>query len=168
MRQISIALFVLAIAGVAIAQDAAQQQLTPVPPKPSCNPNALFHTVACEDLWKTYNAAIAQRTRQELQLYVNKQKENAASEATAPLEQQIAGLTKLSTDQQDQIKSLQDQMKANSDAALQAKSEAHTQGLEQGAGIGAGGMLLLFGVVFVIKKLTGTRTAKPLARGASA
>src|SRR5947209_4464504 len=59
MRQI---LFILAFGLVAIAQDTAPtQQLTQVPPKPSCNPNVLFHTTACEDLWNAYNAALQQR-----------------------------------------------------------------------------------------------------------
>ena len=52
MRLIKTALFVLAIGLASFAQDATQQQtqLTQVPPKPSCNPDALFHTKACEDL----------------------------------------------------------------------------------------------------------------------
>lgn len=48
MRQI---LFVLVFGVAAIAQETpAQPELTQVPPKPTCNPNVLFHTTACEDM----------------------------------------------------------------------------------------------------------------------
>lgn len=179
MRQVTSALFVLVVGLAAIAQDAApaQPQLTQVPPKPSCT--QLFKTGTCADLWRAYNQALAQRRTEELQLYVNRQKEIASSQAAAqtaaPLQQQIGNLNKqiadlnaLSADQQGQIKKLQQEMQADSVAALQAKSDAHTQGMEQGGGIGAGAMLLLVGIIFGAKKLTGSRTAKPLARSTSA
>jgi hypothetical protein len=101
---------------------------------------------------------------------VNRQSELASTQATAPLQQQIADLTKLTTDEQAQIKTLQEQMQADSAAALQAKADAHTAGLEMGAGIGAGAMLLLVGIIFGIRKMTQgfTVTKKEQARAASA
>lgn len=101
---------------------------------------------------------------------MNRQKELASSQASAPLQQQIAGLNKLVNDQHGQIKKLQEQMQSDSVAALQAKSVAHTQGLEQGTGIGMGATLLLFAVIFGVRKLTRkfTITQKSAARSASA
>ena len=90
MRQL---LFVLVFGLAAMAQDTAQPQLTQVPVKPSCH--LLFNTGPCFDEWQNYNHALAQRQREELQLYVNRQKELASSQATAPLQQQIADLNKL-------------------------------------------------------------------------
>jgi hypothetical protein len=132
-------------------------------------------------LWRNYNQAVQQRTREELQLYVNRQKELASSQATAPLQEQITDLNKLATDQQAQIKKLSDQIQSDSatalqakadyaTAALQAKTAAHTEGLQQGAEIGVGATLLLFGLIFGIKRLTRsfTVTKKPQARAASA
>ena len=100
----------------------------------------------------------------------HRQKDLASSQATAPLQQQIAELNKLTADQQGQIKKLHDQMQADGTAALQAKSLAHSQGLQQGAGIGVGASLILYGLAFGIKKLLGgfTITKKPQARAASA
>jgi hypothetical protein len=173
MRQIAIIGFALVVTVSAIAQDTVTvpPQLTQVPPKPSCH--WIFNTGPCNDLWRAYNQALAQRQREELQLYVNRQKELASSQAAAPLQQQIidlnkqiADLTTLSTGQQEQIKSLQEQMQADSAAALQANSEAHKRGLEQGTGIGAGVVLLLFGVIFGMKKIGGS-SQKTLARGAT-
>jgi len=150
-------------------QSESPVQLTQVPPKPTCIPNALFSSATCNDLWNAYKAS-QQRAREELQLYVNRQKDLASSQATAPLQQQIAELNKLMADQQGQIKKLHDQIQADAVAALQAKSAAHSQGLQQGAGIGVGASLVLFGVVYGIKKLLGgfTVTKKAQARAASA
>jgi hypothetical protein len=147
-------------ASLSLAQESAPAQLTQVPQKPSCTP--LLRNGSCADLWKNYNTAVLQRTREELQLYVSRQKEMAS----APLQQQIADLTKLSTDQQNQIKSLQEQMQADSAAALVEKSAAHRDGLEYGGGIGAGVMLLIFGLIFGLRNFNITK--KPQARAASA
>src|SRR6266852_96958 len=154
-------------------------QLTQVPPKPTCT--QIFNTGSCADLWRDYNQAVQQRTREEVQLYVNRQKELASSQATAPLQQQIADLNKLVTDQQGRIRKLQEQMQADSatalqqtqaasTVALQGKSAAHTQGLEQGAGIGMASALILFGVIVGIRRLTRNFSIieKPQARSASA
>jgi hypothetical protein len=151
-------------------QSESPVQLTPVPPKPTCIPNTLFSSAACNDLWNAYNQATQQRAREELQLYVNRQKDLASSQATAPLMQQIADLNKLTTDQQGQIKKLHEQMQADATAAQQAKSAAHTQGLQQGMGIGVGTMLILFGLIYAIKKFMGnfTVTKRPQTRAASA
>ena len=74
--------------------------------------------------------------------------------------------------QQDIIKNLQEQMQADATVALRAKSAAHTQGLQQGAGIGVGASLILFGVIYAVRRLTRsftiTNTKKPQARAASA
>lgn len=173
MRWIRISIFLLVVSLSASGQDAApaQPQLTQVPPKPTCH--WIFSSGPCNDLWKAYNQALAQRQREELQLYVNRQKELASSQASAPLQEQITALnrqltdlTNLSTNQQEQIKKLQDQMETDAAAALQAKSEANKQGLELGMGIGAGAMLLLAGLILAIKKIG--RRKQPLARAASA
>ena len=142
MPRIGILILVVLTATWALAeQTASPSQLTQVPPKPSCH--WIFNSGPCNDLWRAYNQALAQRQREELQLYVNQQKEAASSQAAAPLQEQIgnlnkriADLTTLSAGQQDQLKSLQDQMQVGSTAAAEAKSVAHKQGLEQGTGIG--------------------------------
>jgi hypothetical protein len=151
-------------------QSEAPVQLTTVPPKPTCNPSAIFASTDCTDRWNIYNQAVQQRQREELQLYVNRQKDLASAQATAPLQQQIADLKKLTADQQGQIKKLNEQMQADTATALQAKSAAHTEGLQQGTSIGVGATLLLFGVVFGIRRLTRnfSITKKPQARAASA
>lgn len=180
MRQILYALVLgLTFGLTAVAQDAApaQPQLTQVPPKPTCH--LLFSSGPCFDMWQNYNQALAQRQREELQLYVNRQKELASSKATAPLQQQIDDLNKLTSDQQGQIKKLTDQVQADADAAtqmqsansaavLKATSDAHTQGLKLGIGIGAGGVVLLLGLIFGVRKLTGGYSVTKKSRGASA
>jgi hypothetical protein len=135
-------------------------QLTQVPPKPTCNPNNIFTGNDCQDRINLYNQAVQQRQREELQLYVGHQKELASSQAVAPLQKQIADLTA-------QIGKLHEQMQADATAELQAKNAAHMQGMEQGAGIGVAVSLILFGVVFAIRKIT---SKKPItqARAASA
>lgn len=138
-------------------------QLTQVPPKPTCH--LLFNSGPCFDMWQNYNQALAQRQREELQLYVNRQKDIAASQATAPLQQQVAELNKLVTDQQAQIKKLNDQIQTDAAAAVEAKADdantatqARKTGLQQGAGYGVGGTLVLLAVVFGIKRLTSNFT----------
>lgn len=141
-------------------------QLTQVPPKPTCM--QIFNTGSCTDLWRNYNQAVQLRTREEVQLYVNRQKELASSQATAPLQQQIADLNTLIADQQRQIKKMQEQMQVDSAAALRASSAAHTEGLQLGTGIGVGAALLLLGVSLGIRKLARTFTLVEKARSASA
>jgi hypothetical protein len=163
------ALLVVCAASLSFAQQSvAPAQLTPLPPKPTCV--VILKNGACADLWRNYNQAVARRLGEQIKMYVNRQSELASTQATAPLQQQIADLTKLTTDEQAQIKTLQEQMQADSAAALQAKADAHTAGLEMGAGIGAGAMLLLVGIIFGIRKMTQgfTVTKKEQARAASA
>ncbi len=146
-------------------------QLTQVPPKPICNPLNIFTGRDCQDRINLYNQALQQRQREELQLYVNRQKELASSQATAPLQQQIADLNKLVTDQQGQIKNLHEQILADTSAASQVRSAAHTEGLQQGAGIGVGASIILFALIFAARKMTRTYTVttkKPEASRASA
>src|SRR5437016_3333785 len=88
--------FLLSSTVVAVAQQTPQ--LTEVPPKPTCT--LLFQTGSCADLWRNYNQAAARRQQEEIQLYVNRQKELASQAATAPLQQQIADLTILTGGQQ--------------------------------------------------------------------
>ncbi len=171
---------VLAFVFFAASLLAQSSQFTEIPPKPTCNPAALplfGGGPDCQDRWNLYNRAVQQRTREELQNYVNRQKELASSEATAPLQQQIADLKKLSDDEQQQIKKLTEQIEADAQAknedakvAIQAKDAAHTAGMEQGAGIGFGATLALVGIIFGIKKITAnfTVTKKPQAKAASA
>ena len=140
-------------------QSAAPVQLTQVPPRPTCSPSA-FSGADCQDRWRLYN--------------------QAAHQATAPLQQQIENLSKLASDQRAQIKELSDQIQADSIAALQvkfdyttavqAKTAAHTEGLQQGVGIGMGATLLLFVLMFGIRRLTRNFkvSEKPQARAASA
>ncbi|HLM83483.1 MAG TPA: hypothetical protein VK302_22995 [Terriglobales bacterium] len=168
------ALLLLCAASLSFAQQsAAPAQLTQVPPKPTCNPLNIFTGRDCQSIINTYNQALQQRQREELQLYVNRQRELAS----APLQQQIADLNKLVTDQQEQIKKLGEQMQteatadqqqaqANAAAALQAKSDARREGLLYGAGA----VLVLFGLVFGVRKLTQnfSVTKKPQSHAASA
>jgi hypothetical protein len=151
---------VLMFATLSFAQSAPVQR-TNIPPKPTCNVAALplfGGGPDCQDRWNVYNQAVQQRTRGEIQLYVTRQKELASQQATAPLQQQIADLNKLISDQQTQIAKLQQQMQADSAAAIQARDAAHSAGLRDGAGLGLGGALLLLLVIFGIKRLTGTFT----------
>jgi hypothetical protein len=127
-------------------------QLTVVPPKPTCT--LLFQTGSCADLWRNYNQAVARRQQEEIQLYVNRQKELASQAATAPLQQQIAGLTRLTEDQQAQITKLQQQMQSDATAALEARQNAHQQGLWEGAAIGGAGVLILIAVILGIRRVT--------------
>jgi hypothetical protein len=161
-------------------QSQAPAQLTNVPPKPTCSPAALTIFGGgpdCQDRWNAYNQAVQQRTREELQLYVNRQKDLASSQAAAPLQQQIADLNKLVADQQGQLKKMSEQMQADAieaksaeaSAVMQARAAAHTQGLEYGAGIGVGASLVLFAIIFGIKRAMSnfTVTKKPQAQGAA-
>jgi galactokinase/mevalonate kinase-like predicted kinase len=142
-------LLLLSLGLTTAAQDTTQ--LTPVPPKPTCTP--ILPNGACANLWRNYNQAFAQRQQEELQLYVNRQKELASSAATAPLQQQIADLNKLVADQQAQIKKLQDQIQADAATALQEKSVARQEGFWKGLAIGAGAMLFLFVVILIIRRV---------------
>src|SRR6266700_3537327 len=119
LKRNTLSLFLISISLAATAQNNAP--LTQVPPKPTCTP--ILTNGACANLWRNYNQALVQRQREELQLYVTRQKELATSAATGPLQQQIADLNKLVTDQQAQIKKLQDQMETDAVVALQAASQ---------------------------------------------
>ena len=83
-----------------------------------------------------------------------------SSKATATPRQQI-------DHQLGQIKQLQEQIRTDSATSIQAQSTARTQGFGQGAGIGLGASLLLFAVIFSVKKVTRSNP-KPQARAASA
>src|SRR6266403_2185366 len=127
-------------------------QLTVVPPKPTCT--LLFKTGSCADLWTNYNQAVARRQQEEIQLYVNRQKELASEAVTAPLQQQIADLTKLSADQQTQISKLHEQMQSDASAAIEARQNAHQQGLWEGVAIGGAGVLILIAVVLGVRRIS--------------
>ncbi len=176
MKLLGLALMLAASLSLA-QQTATPAQLTQVPPKPTCNPLNIFTGRDCQDRINIYNQALQQRTREELQLYVNRQKDLAS----APLQQQIADLNKLVTDQQAQIKKLGDQIQAeatadqqqtqaNAAAALQAKADAHREGLQYGGAVGTGATLALCGLIFGIRKFTQdfSVTKKPQSRAASA
>jgi hypothetical protein len=141
-------------------QPEAPVQLTPLPPKPACTP--ILRNGNCAELWKNYNQAVAQRLGEQIKIYANRQ----AQLASAPLQQQVTDLTKLNADEQTQIKTLQQQMQAESAVALQEKSAAHAEGLEYGGAIGAGVMLLVCGLIFGLRNYNVTK--KPQARAASA
>jgi len=117
-------------------------------------------------LWQEYNMALQKRQQEELQLNVIRQK----ASATAPLEQQIAELSKLSADQQTEIKNLHVQIQAGAVAASQSATAAQTEGLQHGAEIGVASTLVLFGLIFGIRRLLHnfSVTKKPQSRAASA
>jgi hypothetical protein len=127
-------------------------QLTVVPPKPSCT--LIFRTGSCADLWRNYNEAVARRQQEEIQLYVNRQKELASQTATAPLQQQIGDLTRLTTDQQAQISKLHEQMQSDASAGIEARQNAHQQGLWEGVAIGGVGVLILIAVVLGVRRMS--------------
>jgi hypothetical protein len=158
MRQTRLAIFfitlVVSSTVLTVGQQAPQtpQQLTVVPPKPTCT--LLFKTGSCADLWRNYNEAVVRRQQEEIQLYVNRQKELASQAATAPLQQQINDLTKLSGDQQAQINKLQQQMQSDATAALEARQNAHQQGLWEGAAVGGAVMLVLIAVILGVRRIS--------------
>jgi hypothetical protein len=154
-------LLLMVAAALAFGQESANTpQLTPVPPKPTCV--VFLRNGACADLWRNYNQAVALRVEEQIKIYGTRQAQLAA----APLQQQVAELTKLTAEEQEQIKTLQAEMQADSAAGIQAKSDAHREGLEYGGGIGAGVMLLIFGVIFGLRNFDVTK--KPQATAASA
>jgi hypothetical protein len=176
-KSATLLMLLLSLSLTAIPQDNAP--LTQVPPRPTCTP--VLSNGACANLWRNYNQALAQRQREELQLYINRQKELASHAATEPLQQQISDLNKLTADQQAQIKKLQDQIQADATTALEAKQRdatelqnaqtaAHRQGLWQGAAIGAGALLVLLIVGLVVRRFSKSFaiTKKPQASSASA
>ena len=64
---------------------------------------------------------------------------------------------------------LRPQMEADTAVAFQLKSTAYNQGLERGAGLGAGFALLVAGLAFGLRKNQGDHASqKPLSRAASA
>ncbi|MGA8507042.1 MAG: hypothetical protein WB762_15675 [Candidatus Sulfotelmatobacter sp.] len=153
-----IGLLLVFAAALSFAQSpAAPAEPTALPPKPTCV--IILRNGACADLWRNYNQAVAQRLGEKIKNYADRQAELEA----APLQQQVADLTKLTTDEQAHIKSLQEQIQADSAAA-------HREGLEDGSAMGAGVTLVLFGLIFGIRRLTRnfTITKKPQARAASA
>src|ERR1700678_2799191 len=120
----------------------ADAQLPSAPLKPTCV--HLFKAGPCADSRRNYNQAMEQWNQQN----IAHREQIAASEASAPLQQQIAT-------QQQQITTLQQQIQTDAPAALQARAAAHTQGMEQGAGMGLGASLILFVLIYGIRKLTG-------------
>lgn len=156
-------LLLVFFASVALGQQSANSpQLTPLPPKPTCV--IILKSGACADLWRNYNQALAQRVGQQIKAYADRQAQMEA----APLQQQVTDLTKLTADEQEQIKTLQAQMQADSAAALEAKSDAHKEGLEYGGAIGAGIMLLICGLTFCLRNFSVTkRPQSPTAASAT-
>src|SRR5216684_2493552 len=153
MRQTrTIFLIVLVVSSTVVAIAQQTPQLTVVPPKPTCT--LLFKTGSCADLWTNYNQAVARRQQEEIQLYVNRQKQLASEAATAPLQQQIADLTKLTADQQAQISKQQKQMQFDASAAIEARQNAHQQGLWEGVALGGAGVLVLIAVVLGVRRIS--------------
>src|SRR6266436_6847079 len=91
LKTAMLSLLLLSISLSTAAQD--NMPLTQVPLKPTCTP--ILTNGACANLWRNYNQALAQRQREELQIYVNRQKQLASEAATAPLQQQITDLNTL-------------------------------------------------------------------------
>ena len=89
------------------------------------------------------------------------------------LQQQIADLKKANADQQAHIRALEEamrqEMRDESAADQQTKSAVRMKGLAQGAGLGAGAMLLVFGLSLRARKQSyRSAPTKPQARAASA
>jgi hypothetical protein len=157
MRQTrTLLLVVLVVSSTVVAIAQQTPQLTVVPPKPTCT--LLFKTGSCADLWTNYNQAVARRQQEEIQLYVNRQKELASQAATAPLQQQIADLTILTEGQQTQIKKLQRKIESDASAALEARVNAHQQGLWEGVATGGAGVLILIAVILGVRRISGSFT----------
>jgi hypothetical protein len=153
MRQIRAVIWViLIVSSTSVAIGQQTPQLTVVPPKPTCT--LLFQAGSCYDLWRNYNQAVARRQQEEIQLYVNRQKELASQAATAPLQQQIADLTILTEGQQSQIRKLQQKIESDAPAALEARLNAHQQGLWEGVAIGGAGVLILIAVVLGVRRIS--------------
>src|SRR5216683_848541 len=150
MRQVRVTALGFLLSSTVAGQQTPQ--LTVVPPKPTCT--LIFQTGSCADLWRNYNQALARRQQEEIQLYVNRQKELASQAATAPLQQQIADMTKLSADQQTQISKLHEQMQSDASAAIEARQNVHQQGLWEGIGIGGGGVLVLIAAVLGVRRIS--------------
>jgi hypothetical protein len=167
-------LLLLLILGTSVLL-AQQQPLTQVPPKPTCT--LIFKTGPCADLWRAYNQALAQRQREEIQLYVERQKELASQAATAPLQQQIADLNRLVSEQQAQLTKLQRQIEADAASAVQVKeadaadkADARQRGLWLGYSLGWGSAIVALAIWVAISRLLRSRgnNSKPQASSASA
>jgi hypothetical protein len=153
MRQTrTVLLVVLVISSTVVAIGQQTPQLTDVPPKPTCT--LLFQTGSCADVRRNYNQAVARRQQEEIQLYVNRQKELASQAATAPLQQQIANLTILTEGQQAQIRKLQQKIESDASSALEARLNAHQQGLWEGAAVGGAGVLVLIAVILGVRRIS--------------
>ncbi len=131
----------------------APVQLTQVPPKPVCNPNNIFTGTDCQDRINLYNQAVAQRTKEELQFYVNKQKDIATQQAVAPLRQQITDLN--------------NKILSDAGTAAQEKFAAYNSGMNHGLGYGVGASLILYGIIFAVRRLRRS-SPQPKASAASA
>ena len=138
-------------------QSASPVQLTQVPPRPTCSPS-LFSGPDCQGRWNIYNEALLQRTREELRL---REERPPSPQGPGFLAYQKAEI------QADAITALQATFDS-ADAVRQAEVVAHTEGLQQGAGIGVGASLLLFGLIFGIRRLMTSPFKKAQARAASA
>ena len=96
-----------------------------------------------------------------------------AQASAKALQQQITVLKKLNADQQAHIKMLEQamrqEMQDEAAADQQTKSAVRQQGLAQGAGLGAGIMLLVVGAMLLARKQPQSNaTTKPQTRAASA
>jgi len=152
MRQTRTVVLVILVSWTFVCIGQQTPQLTVVPPKPTCT--LTFKTGSCADLWRNYTEAVARRQQEEIQLYVNRQKELASQAATAPLQQQIADLTNLSADQQSQIKKLHEQMQSDASSAIEARQIAHQQGLLEGVVMGGVGVLVLIAVILGVRRIS--------------
>jgi hypothetical protein len=103
------------------------------------------------------NETVLRRTREELQKERSPSPQGPGVLAYQKAERQV-----------DAIAALQAQFDSAA-TVRQAETAAHTEGLQQGAGIGVGATLLLFGLIFGIRRLMRTSPfKKPQARAATA
>jgi hypothetical protein len=112
-----------------------------MPPKPTCNPS-LFSGANCQDQWSIYNQAAHSG--------------GVATEGTPSIRFQVgSGFLAYHADA---LVALQTKFDSAT-AVREAEAAAHTEGFQQGAGVGVGATLLLFGLIFGIRRLTRNVTA---------
>ena len=151
-------------------------QLTQVPPKPTCQQR--LNTGLCADLWKNYNQAVQRSALNKLttdqqqaqQAQIKKLNDQIQADAAAVLQAKSDYASALVQAKSDYASALVQAKSDYATAVVQAKTAAHTEGLQQGAGVGVGVTLLVFALRLGIKRLIRNFSGaqKPRARAASA
>lgn len=142
-------------------QQPVLQTVPDLPPEPHCV--SWSAASPCALLKQQYQAALQKRQQIQLQNYVETQKaqaaQNAAAQASAPLQQQITDLQSQNSALQGQLQQLRVQLQQQETAAVQAKQTAHDEGFWEGLYRGAGGVLtvalIAVAIVYAVKRLRG-------------